>query len=160
MPKYSPSSYDDYFCLKPPLLLWIATLFLSRAISLPLAVGLGHFAGVSSDATSVLQRVISLETLLPSALAAAVLIAMFRRSPNASSAVRWVWSHGRTFLAAAAALDFALSIFALTRSDNSDGQPLSLVIIATVDFYFLVYVLFARRVRDTFAAFPLLATTQ
>lgn len=38
MPRtYSPASYDDNWCLKPPLLLWVALIYLSRAISLPVA---------------------------------------------------------------------------------------------------------------------------
>lgn len=160
MPKYSLSSYDDYYCLKPPLRLWVAALFLSRAISLPLAVGLGHFAGVSSNATNVLQGVVSLETLLPSALAATVLFAMFRRSPNASSGVRWIWAHGRGLLAAAAVIDCALSVYSFTHSDSSDSQLLPLLLTAAFDLYFLLYVLLARRVRDTFAQFPLLVTSQ
>ena len=159
MPKYPPSSYDDYFCLKPPLLLWIAVLFLSRAISLPFVLGLGKFAGVSPDATAVLHRLISLETVLPSALAAAVLVAMCRRDPKASSPVRWIWAHGRSFLAAAAVIDCALSAYTLTGIDSTDVQPLSLVITAAIDLFLLLYVLLARRVRDTFATFPPLLTT-
>jgi ABC-type dipeptide/oligopeptide/nickel transport system permease subunit len=160
MPKYSLYSYDDYFCLKPPALLWIGALFLSRAVSLPLAVGIAHFAGVSSDATQVLQRVVSVQTLLPSALAATVLFAMCRRSPQASSAVRWIWSRGRILLAAAAVIDFVLAAYALASTDSADGQSLPTVVTAALDVYLLAYVWFTRRVRDTFADFPLLQSSQ
>ena len=42
---YSPSNYDDEMCLKPPLLLWLAVLFLCRAIMLPVVIGIGHKIG-------------------------------------------------------------------------------------------------------------------
>lgn len=31
---YGPSSYDDHFCLKPAALLWLAVIYLSRALLL------------------------------------------------------------------------------------------------------------------------------
>lgn len=40
--RYTPSSYDDYFCLKPPVLLWIAALYLSRAVVLLIAYARSH----------------------------------------------------------------------------------------------------------------------
>lgn len=159
MAKYPPSSYDDYFCLKPPLLLWAAVLYLSRAISLPLALGIGHAAGVSQDATKILHSMVSVDTVLPSALAVAVLYAMCRRQPQASSAVRWVWAHGRSLLAAAAVIDGALSAYALTRNGDITDQSLASLLEVGFDLYFLLYVLAARRVRDTFADFPLPLTS-
>jgi hypothetical protein len=158
MPKYPLDSYDDYLCLKPPLLLWLAVLYLSRAISLPLAITIGRFAGASTDATAFLQSVATVYTLLPSALAAGVLYAMCRRQPSASAAVRWIWARGRSLLAAAAVIDFALTAYAVTRIDSSEGLPLSLGITAAFDVYFLLYILLVRRVRDTFARFPLLVS--
>jgi len=47
--RYSLASYDRHLCLKPPLLLWLAALFLSRAISLPLVIGLGSLGGGSAN---------------------------------------------------------------------------------------------------------------
>ena len=155
MNKYSPSSYDDHFCLKPPLLLWVVTLYLSRAISLPLAIGMGHFAGVSADTTHFLQDLINIYTVLPSALAAAVLYAMFRRQPSASSGVRRIWAHGRGLLAAAAMIDCGVSTYAIGRNGDINDQSLPVLLGLALDLCFLLYILAARRVRDTFAHFPL-----
>jgi hypothetical protein len=160
MPKYPLFSYDNYFCLKPPLLLWVAVLYLSRAIALPLAVGMGHAAGVSQDATKLLHSFVSLETVVPSALAMTVLYAMCRRQPQASSAVRWIWAHGRSLLAAAAVIDCGLAMYALTRDGDITDLSLPSLIGAGFDLYFLLYILAARRVRDTFADFPLLLTSR
>ena len=154
MPEYSASSYDDHFCLKPPLLLWVVTLYLSRAISLPLAIGMGHFAGASADTTHFFQDLINIYTVLPSVLAAAVLYAMFRRQPSASAGVRRIWAHGRGLLAAAAIIDCGVSIYTIGRDGDLNDQSLPALLGIVLDLYFLVYILAARRVRDTFAAFP------
>ena len=67
---YAPTSYDDYLCLKPPLLLWVALLFLSRAITLPFAMGIGQVAGVSAEALAAVRALWSGDiALLPSLIA-------------------------------------------------------------------------------------------
>lgn len=150
---YSASHYDDHFCLKPPMLLWAAVLFLSRAITLPLIVGLGNFAGVNPDALSLLRRFWSMEILPASILAAIVLYALLRRVPGASAPVRWLWAQGRVILALSAGIDLALSLLAAAQSVNGGDVFLNLAS-AAFDAYFLLYLLFARRARDTFADFP------
>jgi hypothetical protein len=151
---YSSSQYDGYFCLKPPVLLWVAILFLSRSITLPLIAGLGRFVGVNADALSVMRQLWSIETLAPSLLAGIVLYALIRRVPSASQGVRWIWAHGHLFLAFSAGIDLILSAIAVARLDHfEDGALLSLSS-AAFDGYFLLYLLLARRVRDTFAEFP------
>jgi hypothetical protein len=155
-PRYSPSSYDAYFCLKPPMLLWIAVLYLSRAIVLPAFFGLGSLAGLDSSIKDLFHGLIYAYTFLPSLIAAMVLFALIRRSPSASPTVRWIWAHGRIFLTVAAALDFMLSVMSspLLRGDiNDSGAAMSLLAVV-LDLYFLVYVLAARYVRDVFARFP------
>lgn len=85
-------------------------------MSVPIAMLIAPIANTSPDTTSLLQGLTSKGTLLPSAIAAMVLSAMFRRVPNASSVVRHIWSHVRVLLAAgthirriSAAADAALS---------------------------------------------------
>lgn len=160
MRKYAASSYDDYLCLKPPLLLWIAVIYLSRAISLPVLMGLGSARHMSPDAARLLTGLWSTDELLPSLIAVAVLVAMFRRVPDASRPVRWIWSHGRWLLMASAGFDLALLLISLIRSGplqlDDQGPPLSLLM-AGLDVYFLLFILTVRRVRDTFASFPLLS---
>jgi hypothetical protein len=151
---YAPSNYDDDMCLKPPLLLWLAGLYLSRAIMLPIAIGIGHIAGVDAAAMTLLRGLWSEDQLLPALIAMPVLYAFCRRVPTASKQVRWIWARGRIFLIAAAALDAVLPFVApLWHHAINDQFPVFLFM-AGMDLYFLLYVLAARRVRDTFADFP------
>ncbi len=155
MPRsYSPASYDDNWCLKPPLLLWLAVIYLSRALTLPIAAAFCSLAGVSGDTVSLLRDLWSIDALLPSAIAAAVFYALCRRVPSASEAVRWIWRHGRILLAIAALLDVCLSLLAPIRQGGLNHQALLSMFGAGIDAYFLLYVLLARLARDTFAEFP------
>jgi hypothetical protein len=152
---YGESSYDHHMCLKPPLLLWLAVLYLCRAVTLPAAMGIGTVAGVNADAIALFHGLWSIQTLLPSAIALCVLYALCRRLPNASMPVRWIWANGRILLALSAGTDLVLSLIALIRQGEIDDQALMSLLAAAVDAYFLLYILLARRVRDAFAEFPL-----
>jgi Protein of unknown function (DUF2919) len=151
---YPPSSFDDELCLKPPLLLWVVVLYLSRAILMPVAMGIGHYAGVNQDAMRLLRDFWRMDTLLPALLALPVLYGLFRRSPAASRPVRWVWEHGRVLLGASLAIDIALDARELIPFARIDDQSLLPIASAVAAVYFLIYVLAARRVRDTFSDFP------
>jgi len=150
---YPESNYDQYLCLKPPLMWWAAVLYLSRAITLPIAAGIGAFAGVDSSALAVVRRLWSADTLGPSVMAV-VVAALLLRAPKAPSLVRWIWARGRVILALSAALDLALSLAAPIRHPQIDDETLVSLALGLVDLYFLLYILCARRVRDTYAEFP------
>lgn len=160
--RYSPFSYDEHFCLKPPALLWAAVLYLSRAIALPLVLGLGSFAGsfagVRSDTRGLFGPVLDAYTFLPSLVAIPVLFALIRRSPAASRTVRWIWAHGRMLLATSAVLDLVLSVVnsPLAHGEINDQARIPLLA-AVFDLYFLIYILSARYVRDVFSDFPAVA---
>jgi hypothetical protein len=155
MPAYHYSNYGDDFCLKPPLMLWVAVIFLSRAVLVPEILGIFSMAGVNSDAVAYLRPHFNPLTLLPAVLAVPVLVAMLRRAPSAATVVRWLWSHGRILLAAAAGMDLALALNDLVTWREFDSSlPPPPLLVAVFDVYFLLYVLLVRRVRDTFADFP------
>jgi len=150
--RYSLSDYDKHFCLKPPVPLWAALFFLSRAVTLPFLLGLGGFAGIDQNTRALFNGFFDWPTMIPSAIAGAVVIALVRRHPSASSPIRWIWGHGRVLLAIAALLDMLLSIFTSPlRHGELSALPLVTVLI---DLYLLAYILAARRVRDVFADFP------
>ncbi|HEV2269413.1 MAG TPA: DUF2919 family protein [Steroidobacteraceae bacterium] len=156
MPRtYSPSSYDDNFCLKPPALLWLAVLYLSRAFVLLVIYDLSSLSGVSPETVAMLHGAVSIYALVPALVAAPVLYAFLRRAPSSAKLVRWFWSHGRTILILAAILDCQVSIGA---SGMIGGDVANLnagaLLAALFDIYFLVYILATRRVRDAFADFP------
>jgi len=151
---YAASAYDDDMCLKPTLLLWLAALFLSKAITLPIVIGIGHIAGVNTDAMTLLRDYWSKDQLLPATFAFPVLYACCRRVPAASDAVRWIWSRGRTLLSLAAVIDIALAFTSQFWHREPDQTLVGSIFSAGADLYFLVYILAARRVRDTFERFP------
>jgi hypothetical protein len=151
---YPSSHYDDHMCLKPPLLLWVAALYLSRAITLPIAMAIGHFAGVDANAITLFRGFWSVDALIPSLIAAVILYTLCRRVPTAPKLVRWIWAHGQIFLAVSAVMDIALILIALIRQGDINDQSLLPLPAAAIDLYFLVYILAARRVRHAFSEFP------
>jgi hypothetical protein len=153
-PSYPLSYYDDHMCLKPPLLLWVAVLYLSRAITLPVAMAIGSFAGVDSRAITLFRAFWSLDALIPSLIALVVLYALCRRIPTAPKLIRWVWGHGRIILTVSAVADVALLSIGLIKQGEINDLSVLSAIAALVDLYFLVYILAARRVRHAFAEFP------
>jgi hypothetical protein len=152
--RYHPSQFDDEMCLKPPLILWFAVIYLARAVVLPIGIGIGHWAGVDDTAFASLRSLWSTEALVPALMALPVLYALFRRAPGASRATRWFWRRGRILLALSAGLDFGVSLFQLTHA-GPGRDPIITGGAASVDLYFLAYILVARRVRDAFSDFPL-----
>jgi Protein of unknown function (DUF2919) len=151
---YPASQYDDHLCLKPPVLLWVAVLYFSRAITLPIAMAMGHFAGVNERAIDIFRGFWSADALIPSTIAVVMLYALCRRVPTASKAVRWIWSHGRIVLAVAAILDMILLLVGLIRHGEINDQSMWSVFALGADLYFVAYILAARRVRHAFAEFP------
>jgi hypothetical protein len=154
--RYSLASYDRHFCLKPPLLLWLSALFLSRAISIPLVIGIGSLGGGTANANELVHGLFSISTLAPSCIAFPLLCALALRSPSSGQAVRWIFSHGRVLLAAAAILDGALASSGLSieRVENADEQVGAALLGVFIDVYVCLYVLISKRVRDVFADFP------
>jgi len=155
MRRYGLNHYDANFCLKPPFLLSLAMLYLSRGILLLLLSSVGSLAALSSDTVMLLRGSIKLGTVIPSILGASLLYALGRRVPSASKAVRWIWSNGQVLLAAAALADVTVQLLnsPLLYGDAYDQTAWPLVA-AMLDLYFLVYVFASRRVRDVFADFP------
>lgn len=151
---YRPSSFDDDMCLKPPTLLWLAVLYLSRAVLLPIGFGIGHVVGLDQGTMAAIRPFWRPEALVPAAVSAPVFYALLRRSPAAPDVARWIWVRGRMFLGASAVLDAGLSFFLLMDSAELTGQPMIPLTCAVIDIYFALYIFLARRVRDTFADFP------
>jgi hypothetical protein len=153
---YSDASFDQYLCLKPPLMLWVAILFLSRAVALPFMVGISTMNGGSlQDLASATGGLVGLNTLLPSLVALTVPYAFLRRSPTGSRLSRWIWAHGRSILAVAAALDLAMSLWEpLFRHRAYADHVEFALLVGLFDVYFFVYILTSRRLRDVFSDFP------
>ncbi len=153
---YASSSYDHYLCLKPPLLLWLAVFYLSRGVTLPIAMAIGNFTGVDTQALTFFRGLWNVEALFPAAISVIVLYAFIRRSPGASRPTRWIWAHRRALLSASAGLDIVLALFAPIQHWEINDQAVLALCTAVADLYFLAYILAAKRVRDTFTEFPIL----
>jgi hypothetical protein len=148
---YPASNFDDDMCLKPPLLLWLTLLYLCRGVLLPVAMGLGHYVNMTSESLATIRGLWDPSELISAALAAPVLFSLLRRAPGASAGTRWIWARGWIILTLATAADLALSVLPLHDFEN---HAFSTISAAVIDGYFLVYLLAARRVRDTFSDFP------
>jgi hypothetical protein len=151
---YPSSYYDDEMCLKPPLMLWLAVLFLSRGLTLPIAMGMGHYAGVDSRALDAIRTYWSADSVLPALIAVVILYVLCRRSPSSHRWMRWIWARGQIFLAASAILDIGLLLNSAFGQGEIVNSSLSSIAAAAIDLYFLVYILAAPRARDSFAEFP------
>ena len=152
--RYHPSHFDDDMCLRPPLLLWLAAIYLARAALLPIAIGIGHIANVDDKAFVLLRSLWSPAGLVPALVALPVLYALFRRAPAAGRMTRWCWAHGRILLAVSAGIDAALTLLQFTGPTELGDQAVIAMGTGIADLYFLTYILFARRVRDAFTDFP------
>ena len=155
---YSASSYDDNFCLKPPPLLWVAVLYLSRAFLLLVIymVSTQTLSRVSPQGMAELRGTVSIYAFIPALVAAPVFYGLLSRAPSSGNLVRWFWSHGRTILILATIADASISVISsgIIGGDSMDVNAAFLVA-ALFDAYFLIYMLVTRRIRDVFAAFPL-----
>jgi hypothetical protein len=152
---YPASYYDDEMCLKVPPLLWMVIIYLSRSVILPIAMALGHVAGVDDVAIAKFHVFWSASGLVPSLIAVPVLITLFRRVPAAAGWMRWVWAHGRTFLAVAAILDMVLLSRDIIPKAGLGDSSLWSMFAAALDCFSLFYIVAARRVRHVFSEFPL-----
>lgn len=151
--RYSLTSYDQYLCMKPPLMLWLTCLYLSRALTLRLFSGLASYAG--SHTTALSQGLFTLSDMPPAAPAFLVLIALITRSPSRGKLVRWLWARGRILLALSALLDLAVPGALLLLGDSQAlTQTLGRVMSEMFDLYCLLYIVGSRRAWDVFRSYP------
>lgn len=156
--RYSSWSFDDYYCLKPPAPLVLSIIFLCRSFLLVGTVMLTSLKGTTSDLASLLSGGDHPTSLAATGIPALlVLYALVRRTPRGGRFVRWIWRYGRVFLAASAAMAVTASgLFLYSYSSGGARSEADVVAISLLilDLYILTYLLFAKRVRDTFSDFP------
>lgn len=157
---YPFSAYDDEGCLKPPMMLWVALLYLARGLVLPPIMGMGHWSGVNSDALGLLRELWQPLQLIPALMVLPVLCAAFRRVPQAWDSLRWIWRQGRPIMILAALSDVAVGIVSLIQRGNLDDGLVVPVFSALLDGYVVLYLLLASRVGDTFRDFPSRVTAE
>jgi hypothetical protein len=155
--RYLYSSFDQWFCLKPPVLLWVATAFYARALVLMLIVAAGSLSGAQNNGSAVLPSLLSPGAYLAAVPAVLVLYALVRRSPESSAAVRWLFGHARVLLVSSVLIDLGTAIVTAPESFTFEEQNLPALLARAMAVYLLVYVTVSRRVRDSLSDFPCLA---
>jgi hypothetical protein len=152
--RYEAWNFDDYFCLKPPAVLIGAIIYLCRSFVLLAIYMLGSVKGTTSNMGVLLQGGDHPSSLAITALPALmVLIALTRRSPNGGRIPRSIWKRGRALLATSALLEIGIGVFYLATLTVGETPSLAVAFLF-VDVYILFYLLFSKRVKDTFSDFP------
>jgi hypothetical protein len=147
--KYEYGSYDQFFCLKPPLLLILAIVFLCRGFLMPFIVLIASLKRTAGDTAALVSGSEHAVAMLAAVPAVVVLYAMIRRSPAANRFARWAWKHGRLLLTLSILFDVSVGIVTLHLHESA-LTPVRLIL----DVYILFYIHTARRVKDTFSDFP------
>lgn len=98
--KYAPERYDEHLCLKVPVTLWLALLFLVRHL---LLLGI-TFLPTTGEEIKVLRELVRPEYLISDVFTLPVLAAAVRRRPQAPQWMRSVWPASRVLLTLSAGL--------------------------------------------------------
>jgi hypothetical protein len=152
--RYDLGSFDNNYCLKPPLMLWLVMLYLARAVLLPFIGGISSMGG-AADASSLTRGMFGIEDFVSAVLALIVFVTFLKRTPSASRIWRGIWRFGRIILAAAAVVDLAVSLNHFAQgADTDSSRPELLLLASTVDAFVVVYLFRSRRIRDVFNDFP------
>jgi hypothetical protein len=151
---YGFSEYDKYFSLKVNAGLWVVILYLLRPY-IVLIASMGASQGGSGGIRNILypddfSLALAIFATLPALL---FFYAWSRRKPGAGTMVVKLWAHGGKLLVAAAILNIAIVFTPLLGGIVSSIHLLGWVqvVIAVIIIF---YLLGSRRVRDTFADFP------
>ena len=152
--RYEAWAFDDYYCLKPPAVLTVAIIYLCRSFLLLAIYMLASVKGSTGDMGLLLQAGDHPSSLAITGVPALlVLFALMRRGPSGGRFPRWIWKHGRIFLACSALLEIGMAVLYLTTLTVGETPSLTVAFLF-LDLYILGYVLFSRRVKDTFSDFP------
>ncbi len=155
---YNFNDYDKYLSLKINFELWLIIAYFLRPVILKIStIQMGR--GAKSDSVSGLKDLVypddfgfflAFLTMIPVVL---VIFAYMKRKPDAPDYIRTLWRNCGKLLLLATALNivvvFVPFLFDMAYRINLVGWG-QLVIAAYIMFYLLT----TRRVRDTFADFP------
>jgi hypothetical protein len=155
--KYGYDCFDKHGCLRPSKGLVVSISFLCRALLLPVLIGVASVKGSSQSMTWVLAG--NLHPALMSLLALpalAVLAALVGRSPRARPWLRWVWAHGRNLLLLSAVAQAGIVLRDVTTVGLSldSAEAFLSVSVLVLLAGLIAYLLWSRRVRDSFSEFP------
>jgi hypothetical protein len=158
---YSFNSYDKYLSLKAGSGLWLVILYLLHPYILLLSsAGLGRArsggggVGIEGFRHLIYPSDFSLAVAIVATFPALVFVyAWARRKPGASPLVQAIWRRGLWLLVATGALNIG-SVFVPLLTEHVLSIHANAWMQIGVSSVVIVYLLFSKRVRDTFADFP------
>lgn len=156
---YDFTDYDKYFSLKVSAELWFIILYLLRPyLALIGSRGAGDGGATLSSAKGIRNILYPDDFSLVLALLATapVLLFMFvwsRRKPDAGELVKKLWHKGATLLVVAAVLNIVIVFIPLLTGIVARIHALGWVQVCMA-VAIIIYLFSSRRVRDTFADFP------
>lgn len=145
--------YDDNLVLRVSPPLWLVIFWTTHHILLIIFASLSK----SGDVFGMVMEYASSKPLLASDIPGAlVLMASVKRTPEAGSAIRWIWNHGKWLLALSLSISMAVTIYLHMEDIAAIEKPTPWVLVINTLFGF--YVMKSRWVKDIFSDFPQPAT--
>ncbi len=152
IPRYGPTDYDDNACLSVPWMTWLTIAFLLRpaVVFIASVVKRGdRFALMNLFYDHPGQVLWTLAAGLPALL---VLIAWWRRRPDAGPTIRQLWRQGRILLIVSLLGNFVMLLWpVVVLHYRLDIQTSGQLILCGILLY---YQLRSRRNADAFKDFP------
>ena len=146
-------SLDRYGCLKPPLSLWLCTIFMLRHWCLLVLVAIS--GSRSAENVHWAYGLVSLPGLLAEAPVWLLVVAWMRRIPEAGAWARGLWARGREILTGAAALDIAWTAWYLSNQPDWNPWPERAVLcLAIIEVLMVVGIWRSALYRQLFQEFP------
>jgi hypothetical protein len=161
--RYGFECLDRNCCLKPPLGLVVAMVYLCKSLLLPLVIALASAKGSSPSLRWLLggeQHPLLMIGLAVPALM--VLYAWLNRVPTSDAFSQWAWRRGAFLLALSAFAQASLATFDLVTSPGFlqgyglvwESEDLAALLSIVLHGLVIAYVTRSARARATFADFP------
>lgn len=150
--KYDYLDYNRHGVLRPGLLFWTVTLFLSRHLILLLLLGVSHGRGGGGPPNPAVAALIDPFFFVSDVPALILLCALGGRLPGGGRLTRMLWRNGRVLLLASCVLYLAL-LFWQQGGDLATWHPVTWAMVVLTALAG-GYIARSSYLRDLFAQFP------
>jgi Protein of unknown function (DUF2919) len=152
--KYTFEDYDKNLSLKVSTELWLVVLYFLHPYILLISARRSTDSAAAGLKNIVFPNDFSLAIAILATLPALCFIyAWTRRSPGASSLVKYIWRNGSLFLTSSGLFNIATVLAPLFVGVGHKMRTVGWVQLG-ISVVIIAYVQFSRRVKDTFADFP------
>lgn len=153
------ASIDRYGAIKPPFTFWAITLFQVRHWIILLLVVVS--ARRSPETVQILGHDFNWWQLALQAPALLLLFTAMQRHPDASRAIRFLWSKGRELFTLGAALNIGWAALILTEATRWRPWPeRGLLALALIEAALILYFWRSAVLKELFESFPGKSSTQ